>query len=129
MVPSIPEGGTKSRVETQVRVTVDLAHASSSSGEPFKYDRVGSWKWLKLPAGRHCNEETHAQGGENWYVSSCSGFVSAVVDLVTTDPMPHDVLYLTSTISCVSPPYNPVLSCASCQTREVSHLIIHVEAY
>ena len=47
MFPSIPPGGTKSRVETQVRVTVDLAHASSSSCEPLKYDRVGSWKWLR----------------------------------------------------------------------------------
>ena len=51
MIPSIPEGGTKSRVETQVRLTVDLAHASASSGEPLKYDRVGSWKWLRLPKG------------------------------------------------------------------------------
>src|SRR5438445_1884301 len=49
MFPSIPEGGTKSRVETQVRITMDLAHSSSS--DPFKYDRVGSWKWLKLPQG------------------------------------------------------------------------------
>lgn len=51
MIPSIPEGGTKSRVETQVRLTVDLAHASASSGEPLRYDRVGSWKWLRLPKG------------------------------------------------------------------------------
>lgn len=62
MVPSIPEGGTKSRVETQVRVTVDLAHASSSSGEPFKYDRVGSWKWLKLPTGTATKKRTRKEG-------------------------------------------------------------------
>ena len=62
MVPSIPEGGTKSRVETQVRVTVDLVHASSSSGESFKYDRVGSWKWLKLPAGTATKKRTRKEG-------------------------------------------------------------------
>lgn len=62
VVPSIPEGGTKSRVETQVRVTVDLAHASSSSGEPFRYDRVGSWKWLKLPAGTATKKRTRKEG-------------------------------------------------------------------
>jgi hypothetical protein len=61
MVPSIPEGGTKSRVETQVRVTVDLADASSSS-EPFKYDRVGSWKWLQLPPGTATKRRTRKQG-------------------------------------------------------------------
>ncbi|KAK0504823.1 hypothetical protein EDD18DRAFT_1126615 [Armillaria luteobubalina] len=30
-----------------IRVTVDLADPSSSS-DPYKYDRVGSWKWLNL---------------------------------------------------------------------------------
>jgi hypothetical protein len=61
MFPSIPEGGTKSRVETQVRVTVDLADSSSSS-DPFKYDRVGSWKWLKLPHGTATKKRTRKQG-------------------------------------------------------------------
>ncbi|KAJ3899521.1 hypothetical protein F5879DRAFT_504247 [Lentinula edodes] len=50
MFPSIPESSTKSRVEIQVRVTVDLADPSSSI-DPHIYDRVGSWKWLKLPPG------------------------------------------------------------------------------
>lgn len=62
MIPSIPEGGTKSRVETQVRVTVDLAHASSSAGEAMKYDRVGSWKWLKLPKGTATKKRTRKEG-------------------------------------------------------------------
>jgi hypothetical protein len=61
MFPSIPEGGTKSRVETQVRVTVDLADASSSS-DPHKYDRIGSWKWLKLPQGTATKRRTRKQG-------------------------------------------------------------------
>ena len=61
MFPSIPEGGTKSRVETQVRVTVDLADSSSSS-DPYKYDRVGSWKWLKLPHGTATKKRTRKQG-------------------------------------------------------------------
>lgn len=62
MFPSIPEGGTKSRVETQVRLTVDLAHASASSGEPLKYDRVGSWKWLRLPKGTSTKRRTRKEG-------------------------------------------------------------------
>lgn len=60
MFPSIPEGGTKSRVETQVRITMDLAHSCSS--DPFKYDRVGSWKWLKLPQGTATKRRTRKQG-------------------------------------------------------------------
>ena len=61
MVPSIPEGGTKSRVETQIRLTIDLADSSSSS-DPFKYNRVGSWKWLKLPHGITTKKRTRKQG-------------------------------------------------------------------
>ena len=62
MFPSLPEGGTKSRVETQIRLTVDLAHASASSGEPFKYDKVGSWKWLRLPKGTSTKKRTRKEG-------------------------------------------------------------------
>ncbi|KAG6866752.1 hypothetical protein C0991_011411 [Blastosporella zonata] len=97
MVPSIPEGGTKSRVETQVRVTVDLADASSSS-DPYKYDRVGSWQWLKLPSGTSTKKRTRKQG--------------------KIDPEPLDILHLSATVTCASPPHNRVLSCSSCQTRE-----------
>lgn len=63
IVPSIPEGGTKSRVETQVRVTVDLAHASATGGDhPTQYDRVGSWKWLRLPKGTAMKKRTRKEG-------------------------------------------------------------------
>lgn len=62
MFPSLPESGTKSRVETQIRLTVDLAHASSSSGEPFKYDKVGSWKYLRLPKGTTTKKRTRKEG-------------------------------------------------------------------
>jgi len=63
MIPSIPEGGTKSRVETQVRVTVDLAYASATVGDlPSQYDRVGSWKWLKLPKGTATKKRTRKEG-------------------------------------------------------------------
>ncbi|EDR11860.1 uncharacterized protein LACBIDRAFT_313737 [Laccaria bicolor S238N-H82] len=99
--PSIPEGGTKSRVETQVRVTVDLADASSSS-DPFKYDRVGSWKWLKLPPGTATKKRTRKQG--------------------KIDPEPQDILHLSTTITCSSPPHNQVLSCSSCQAREAKRV-------
>lgn len=62
LTPNIPESGTKSRVETQVRVTVDLAHASTSAGEQNQYDRVGSWKWLKLPPGTSTKKRTRREG-------------------------------------------------------------------
>ena len=60
--PGTPETGTKSRVETQVRITVDLAHASTSQGPFLKYDRVGSWKCLKLPPNTSTKRRTRKEG-------------------------------------------------------------------
>ncbi|KAJ7346899.1 hypothetical protein DFH08DRAFT_937277 [Mycena albidolilacea] len=101
MFPSLPEGGTKSRVETQVRVTVDLADSSSSS-DPAKYDRVGSWKWLQLPRGTATKRRTRKQG--------------------KIDPDPQDILHLTATVTCASAPHSRVFSCTSCQTREAKRV-------
>ncbi|KIK67143.1 hypothetical protein GYMLUDRAFT_69330 [Collybiopsis luxurians FD-317 M1] len=105
--PSIPEGGTKSRVETQIRVSVDLVDPSSSS-DPNTYDRVGSWKWLKLPPGTATKKRTRKQG--------------------KIDPDPQDMLHLTATITCATPPYNRVLSCSSCQTREAKRVAKKIAA-
>ncbi|KAJ6499027.1 hypothetical protein C8R45DRAFT_980751 [Mycena sanguinolenta] len=101
MFPSLPEGGTKSRVETQVRVTVDLADSSSSS-DPAKYDRVGSWKWLQLPRGTATKRRTRKQG--------------------KIDPDPQDILHLTATVTCASAPHSRVYSCTSCQSREAKRV-------
>lgn len=102
MFPSIPPGGTKSRVETQVRLTVDLAHASASSGEPLKYDRVGSWKWLRLPKGTSTKRRTRKEG--------------------IIDASPEDTLHLTTEITCASPPHTKVTCCSSCQAREAKRI-------
>ncbi|KAI0305727.1 hypothetical protein B0F90DRAFT_1700490 [Multifurca ochricompacta] len=103
MVPSIPEGGTKSRVETQVRVTVDLAYASATAGEqPSQYDRVGSWKWLRLPKGTATKKRTRKEG--------------------KIDPLIEDTLQLTVEITCASPPHSRVVCCSSCQGREAKRV-------
>ncbi|KAF8554201.1 hypothetical protein OG21DRAFT_1509215 [Imleria badia] len=102
LTPNIPETGTKSRVETQVRVTVDLAHASTSARDQNQYDRVGSWKWLKLPPGTSTKRRTRREG--------------------KIDPAPLDILHLTATVKCASAPHNPVLSCGSCRNREAKRV-------
>ncbi|KAF9227355.1 hypothetical protein BS17DRAFT_747806 [Gyrodon lividus] len=102
VTPNIPESGAKSRVETQVRVSVDLAHASSSSGEQHQYDRVGSWKWLKLPPGTPTKKRTRREG--------------------KIDPAPLDILHLTATVTCASAPHNRVVSCGSCRNREAKRV-------
>ncbi|KAH9895078.1 hypothetical protein C8Q73DRAFT_645606 [Cubamyces lactineus] len=108
LFPSLPEGGTKSRVETQIRLTVDLAHASSSSGEPLKYDRVGSWKWLRLPKGTTTKKRTRKEG--------------------KVDAASEDSLYLTTDITCATPPHTRVTACSSCQTREAKRVARKIAA-
>lgn len=105
--PSIPDGGTKSRVETQVRVTVDLADASSSS-DPHKYDRVGSWKWLKLPPGTSTKRRTRKQG--------------------KIDASPQDTLNLNTEVVCASAPGVPIVSCSSCRAREAKRVAKKIAA-
>jgi len=108
LTPNIPEHGTKSRVETQVRVTLDLAHASSSSGEPYLYDRVGSWKWLKLSPGTFTKKRTRREG--------------------KIDPSPLDMLHLATTVTCATSPHNRVLSCGSCRNREAKRVARKIAA-
>jgi hypothetical protein len=97
ITPSIPASGTKSRVETQVRVTLDLADAAPEG--PYRYNRVGSWKWLQLPQGTATKKRTRKQG--------------------KIDPEASDILHLSTSVTCATPPHNPVVSCSSCRAREV----------
>ncbi|KAI0051859.1 hypothetical protein FA95DRAFT_144311 [Auriscalpium vulgare] len=102
MIPNMPESGTKSRVETQVRLTVDLAHASSSTVEGLQYDRVGSWKWLQLPKGTATKKRTRKEG--------------------KIEPLLEDTLQLSVEVTCASPPHARAVCCTSCQAREAKRV-------
>ena len=116
LTPNIPESGTKSRVETQVRVAVDLAHASTITGDQNQYDRVGSWKWLKLPPGTSTKRRARREGR----IGNCSPSPILTYSAYTQqDPAPVDILHLTATVTCASAPHNHVVSCGSCRNREV----------
>ncbi|KDQ57643.1 hypothetical protein JAAARDRAFT_35333 [Jaapia argillacea MUCL 33604] len=113
IIPSIPESGTKSRVETQVRVTLDLASPSTpiselGVGEGFTYDKVGTWKWLKLPKGTSTKKRSRKDG--------------------KIDPAPEEVLHLNVEVTCASPPHAPVASCSSCQSREAKRVARKIAA-
>jgi hypothetical protein len=52
LIHGVPRVGAKSRVETQVKMTLDLvAHPHANDPSPSTYERVGSWKYLRLPKG------------------------------------------------------------------------------
>ena len=117
--PGIPETGTKSRVETQVRITVDLAHASSSQGPFLKYDRVGSWKCLKLPQNSSTKRRTRKEGKIGMIDHPMTASHSFSHPVLSQDAAPQETLQLTAEVTCSSPPHMRVVVCSSCQSREV----------
>lgn len=119
--PSIPESGAKSRVETQVRITVDLAHASSSQGPFLKYDRVGSWKCLKLPPNTSTKRRTRKDGKIGMIDHPISASPSFTHRFLIQDAAPQETLQLTAEVTCSSQPQMRVAVCSSCQSREVPH--------
>ena len=43
----------------------------------------------------------------------------SATNLLQEDPDPQDVLHLATSVACASSPHTSVLSCSSCQAREV----------
>ena len=115
--PSIPSTGTKSRVETQVRVTLDLAQPSGS-GDQSSYDRVGTWKWIKLPKGTATRKRSRKEGKIGTF-SPCIYLVMLPAKPATLDAAASDTLFLSANVTCSSNPSKEVASCATCQGREV----------
>ncbi|KAL5528326.1 SPT23 [Sanghuangporus sanghuang] len=108
LTPNIPVTGTKSRVETQVRVTLDLALPCGPSGDPQSYDRVGSWKWLRLPKGTATRRRSRKEG--------------------RIDASPTDTLYMDAEVTCASNPSKQVFSCTTCQGREAKRVARKIAA-
>ncbi|CAE6437634.1 unnamed protein product [Rhizoctonia solani] len=113
-VRNVPLQGAKSRVETQLKVTIDLVwdttprthfhHASSSSsghsadGKEDLAPTVGSWEWLSLPAG----SATKRRGRKE----------AKIV------PTPAQTLTLHTMVHVASAPHTAARACKKCLARE-----------
>ncbi|KAG8773715.1 SPT3 Dosage dependent suppressor of Ty-induced promoter mutations-like protein [Ceratobasidium sp. 428] len=112
-VRNIPLQGAKSRVETQLKVTIDLVwdqtprshfhHPPSLSGYPqttsdASAPTVGSWEWLVLPAG----SATKRRGRKD----------AKIV------PIPEQTLTLHTMVNVASPPHTAARACKKCLGRE-----------
>lgn len=116
LTPNIGPAGTKSRVETQVRIALDLAMPGAMPGIQNNYDLVGSWKWLRLPKGTATRKRSRKEGriGELSHAHALWFILNP--DL---DPSPSDTLFLETDVTCASNPSKQVTSCNTCQGREV----------
>lgn len=59
LIHNVPQIGAKSRVETQIKMTIDLAKPLASNKD---YERVGSWKWMRLPKGTATRRRPRKEG-------------------------------------------------------------------
>ncbi|KAF9512508.1 hypothetical protein BS47DRAFT_1345262 [Hydnum rufescens UP504] len=96
LIHNVPSVGAKSRVETQIKMTLDLALPTDPALSA--YERVGSWKWLRLPKGSSTRRRPRKE---------CKP--EAQVD---------ETLTLSVAVTCASDPSMPVSACTNCLARE-----------
>ncbi|CAE6335151.1 unnamed protein product [Rhizoctonia solani] len=113
-VRNVPLQGAKSRVETQLKVTIDLVwdptprthfHQASSSSSGYSADAkeelaptVGSWEWLSLPPG----SATKRRGRKEAKIA----------------PTPAQTLTLHTMVHVASAPHTAARACKKCLARE-----------
>lgn len=72
---------------------------------------------LEAAAG-NIDQETHQEGGQTRSVCCKGHFVSGFN--LSLDATAEETLFLTTEVSCASPPHMRVATCSSCQSREVN---------
>jgi len=102
----IPESGTKSRVETQIKVGLELIDAIG--------ERVGEWSHIKLPTHMVAREKLKRINGKSPqnYTNPVSG----------TALHESQVLQLEATVVCASDMTREVIMCVNCVHRERKRL-------
>ncbi|KAK0565362.1 SPT3 Dosage dependent suppressor of Ty-induced promoter mutations-like protein [Tilletia horrida] len=102
-VHGIQMQGHKSRVETQIRMRIELVRpaATAAEGGP-KFERIGSFSHLKLPplSGTKRNSKKYQR----------------------TDVDPQKTLYFDATVVNATPPHDRIFVCSGCMQRERKRL-------
>lgn len=101
IVPNLPERGAKSRVETQIKIDIELSMLVADPGASSAqvYRPVGSWKWLRLSKGASTKRRAKKD--------------------VKQESSSADTLYLSTEVYCATAPHPRVHACSSCIGREV----------
>ncbi|KAG8890680.1 SPT3 Dosage dependent suppressor of Ty-induced promoter mutations-like protein [Tulasnella sp. 332] len=103
-IGNVPERGAKSRVETQIKMDLDLMMPTTPSqdGTNQSYRRVASWKWLRLNKGATTKRRPKKD--------------------VKQEALTHETLYLSTEVICATAPNLKVHSCTNCIQREAKRL-------
>lgn len=94
-VHGVPMHGAKSRVETQIRMRIELVRPKTSPGG---WERIGSFTHIKLPP--------------------LSGTKRKSKKYQKTDVQPERTLFVDATVVNATPPHDRVYVCKGCRQRE-----------
>jgi hypothetical protein len=113
LVHHVPRQGLTRRPESPFKLVLDLAQLRELS-----YDRIGSWNWLRLPAGT-----TTRQGKLTVPSDGRCLRIRWIYALLTTNVLipamtAEDTLNLSVEVKCFSDPSIPVNPCQKCRDRE-----------
>lgn len=108
-VLGVPQTGAKSRVETQIKLCIQLV---TDDG-----DKAQQWSHLKLPEHMVAKEKLKRQ-----ILLSTAPNGSKVANIAGLDNStvhPEKMLYLSARVICASDPSRKVVTCLGCIQREV----------
>lgn len=108
-VLGVPQTGAKSRVETQIKLCIQLV---TDDG-----DKAQRWSHLKLPEHMVVKEKLKRQ-------ALMTTFNGSKMSNAETTVLPQNILYLSSRVICASDPNRKVATCSGCIQREVIQLIL-----
>ncbi|CAO3703621.1 unnamed protein product [Rhizopus stolonifer] len=107
-VLGVPQTGAKSRVETQIKLCIQLV---TDDG-----DKAQRWSHLKLPGDMVAKEKLKRQILVSTTANGTT--IANVAGLDNTTLPPENMLYLTARVICASDPTRKVTTCSGCIQRE-----------
>jgi hypothetical protein len=113
-VLGVPQTGAKSRVETQIKLCIQLV---TDDG-----DKAQQWSHLKLPEHMVAKDKLKRQQQITVNTDN-NGSITSVNGLDNTNlPVKAEkMLFLSARVICASDPSRKVVTCLGCIQREVSH--------
>ncbi|GAA5985338.1 hypothetical protein JCM11641_006371 [Rhodosporidiobolus odoratus] len=148
LVLGVPTVGAKSRVETQIKISLALVRPTSS-GPPLspypsvgpeagaytmddgaldpkaaaEVERVGSWGWVRLPKFMALkaknNGRAGARGSANTAAAEAAGTANGEAKKARPEPPPESTLSLSVAVVCATSPHHQVTICPNCRQREL----------
>jgi hypothetical protein len=115
-VLGVPQTGAKSRVETQIKLCIQLVTDDGDKAQWWSHLKLPEYMVAKDKLKRQVLLSTQPNGSK---IANVPGLDSPLIK-------PEKMLYLTARVICASDPSRKVVTCLGCIQREVNH---HIDSY